>query len=94
MHHLKTIEQNAQMFWFKQVWHLYAAICNYHLTSLKHWWDKKMEVAQKRWDEKFQHDIDYDSEDDESLCQRLFSALGKRKATKDIHPREYENVPV
>ena len=53
-----------------------------------------MEVAQKRWDEKFHHGTDYDSEDDDSLCQRLFSALGKRKATKDIHPREYENAPV
>ena len=57
-----------------------------------------MEVAQKRWAEKFKEEINYDSEHDDSLCNRLISALTgkKRKGDELVNPRvnEYENVPV
>ena len=55
-----------------------------------------MKVAQTRWEEKFNHGASYHSQDNDSLCQRLFRVLGKRKATVDIHPRvnPHENVPV
>ena len=98
MYKLTTLEQNAQIFWFKLVWELYRVICKYNLTSLKEQWDKKMEVAQKRWAEKFKEEINYDSEHDDSLCNRLISALTgkKRKGDELVNPRvnEYENVPV
>ena len=93
---LTILEQNAQLFWFKLVWELYRVICEYDIVSLKQQWDKHMKVAQTRWEEKFNHDASYHSQDNDSLCQRLFRVLGKRKATEDIHPRvnPHENVPV
>ena len=99
MYKLTTLEQNAQIFWFKLVWELYRVICKYNLTSLKEQWDKKMEVAQKRWAEKFKEEINYDSEHDDSLCNRLMSVLTgkKRKGDELVNPRvnnQYENVPV
>ena len=90
LRNLTTLEQNAQLFWFKIIWELYRVICKYQLTTLKEEWNKKMAVAKKRWEEKFRNETDYDSEVDDSLCIRLWKGLvgSKRKANGiDINPR-------
>ena len=95
---LTTLEQNAQIFWFKLVWELYRVICKYNLTSLQQQWDNRMEVAQQRWNEKFKQATDFDSENDGSLCARLMRTLTgtKRKGDALVNPRvtQYANVPV
>ena len=57
-----------------------------------------MEVAQKRWNEKFKQATDYDSENDDSLCGRLMRRLSgsKRNGEALVNPRvhEHANAPV